>query len=448
MTVTFDPSHPLYLEQADVRNELSRAFDICHGCQRCVGRCTSFPTLFEFIDRHADHDAGRMTPFEQDQVVDRCFQCTLCSLDCPYLTGPDEASVDFPRLMLRAKAMQHAEGIASTRDVATTRMVNHTDRLGKLVTSTTPVIGPVIGTAANRVVNRIAGSPSGSSLRRLTARFTGVSAVRLLPPYAKQRFSTWFGQRSSTAASASDARTSRGRVTVFPTCVVEYQEPDIGKDLVRVYEHNGIGCVVSDAGCCGAPWLHSGDVEQFRKLAAKNVRVLAAEIRAGTDLVVPQPTCSAILKGDYAVHVPGPDADLVAANTYDACEYLMRMHDDTSLDVEFPGECLPAVTYHAPCHLRAQKVGPASSDLIALTGAEVTVVEQCSGTDGMWGLRAGNEDISVPMARQLGDRIDEAGAAAVAGDCHLANTAIVEQTGRSSRHPLQILARAYGLAED
>jgi Fe-S oxidoreductase len=444
MTVTHDPAHPMYLDQADVRNELSRVFDICNGCRQCVGLCTSFPTLFDFIGRHADHDAGRMTPFEQDQVVDQCFQCTLCSLDCPYVAEPDDASVDFPRSMLRAKAMQHAEGIDSTRGAATTRIVNRPDRLGKLATSTTPVIGSMV----NRIINRIAGSPSGSSLRKLTAQATGVSPVRLLPPYAKQRFSTWFTHRSTTAVTASGAPTPRARVTVFPTCVVEYQEPDIGKDLVRVYEHNGIGCTISGAGCCGAPWLHSGDVEQFRKVAERNVRVLAAEIRAGADIVVPQPTCSSILKHDYAVHNAGPDAQLVAANTYDACEYLMRMHADTSLDVEFPGECFPAVTYHAPCHLRAQKLGPTSSDLIALTGAEVTVVEQCSGTDGMWGLRAGNEDISIPIARQLGDRIDEAGGAVVAGDCHLANTAIGEQTGRTARHPLQIVARAYGFAEE
>jgi glycerol-3-phosphate dehydrogenase subunit C len=445
MTVTIDPSHPMYLEQADVRNEMSRVFDICNGCRRCVGLCTSFPTLFEFIGRHADHDAGRMTPFEQDQVVDQCFQCTLCSLDCPYVGEPDDASVDFPRLMLRAKAMLHAEGIASTRGAARTHMVNHTDRLGKLATSTTPIIGPIIGSSANRILNRIARSPSGSSLRKLTARATGVSAVRLLPPYAKQRFSTWFAQRPSTVNPGPPAR-----VTVYPTCVVEYQEPDIGKDLVKVYEHNGIGCTVSDAGCCGAPWLHSGDVEQFRKVAEKNVRVLAAEIRAGTDIVVAQPTCSQLVKQEYVTYVEGPDAELVAAHTYDACEYLMRMHagDPSSLDVEFPGDRPGSITYHAPCHLRAQRIGPASSDLLALTGAEVTVVEQCSGTDGMWGLRAGNEDISVPMARQLGNRIDEAGDAVVAGDCHLANTAIVEQTGRTSRHPLQILARAYGLDED
>jgi Fe-S oxidoreductase len=447
MTVTFDPSHPMYLDQADVRNELSRVFDICNGCRQCIGLCGSFPTLFEFIGRHADHDAGRMTPFEQDQVVDQCFQCTLCSLDCPYVAEPDDASVDVgrsvdvPRLMLRAKAMHHAEGVASTRGTATTRMVNHTDRLGRLATSNTPIVGSM----ANRVVAGIARSPSGSTLRRLTARVTGVSAVRLLPPYAKQRFSTWFAQRPPTTPGA---RTASARVTVYPTCVVEYQEPDIGKDLVKVYEHNGIGCTVSGAGCCGAPWLHSGDVEQFRKVAAKNVRVLAAEIRAGSDIVVPQPTCSAIVKQDYRAYVAGPDAELVAANTFDACEYLMRLHDDTTLDVEFPGECFASVTYHAPCHLRAQKVGAAGGDLLALTGAEVTVVEQCSGTDGLWGLRAGNEDVAIPIARQLGDRIDEVDGEVVAGDCHLANTAIVEQTGRTARHPLQILARAYGLAVD
>jgi Fe-S oxidoreductase len=445
MTITSDPTHPMYLDQADVRTELSRVFDICHGCQRCVDLCASFPTLFEFVGRHADHDAGRMTPFEQDQVVDRCYQCTLCSLDCPYLAEPDDSSVDFPRLMLRAKAMQHAEGIASTHGSATARMLNHTDRLGKLATSTTPIIGPIIGSSTNRVVNRIARSPSGSSLRRLTARATGVSAVRLLPPYARQRFSTWFARRPPTT---SGAPRSRARVTVYPTCVVEYQEPDIGKDLVRVYEHNDIECTVSAAGCCGAPWLHAGDVDQFTKVAEQNIRLLAAEVRAGADIVVPQPTCSAVVKHDYPVYVAGPDAELVASNTYDACEYLMRMHADEPLDVEFPGECFASVTYHAPCHLRAQRIGSASGDLLALTGADVTVVEQCSGTDGMWGLRAGNEDISIPIARRLGDRIDEAGGTVVAGDCHLANTAIVEQTGRTARHPLQILARAYGLADD
>ncbi len=437
MTTTYDPNDPVYLDEADVRGELIRVHDLCHGCRRCLGFCTSFPTLFEMIDKHDDRDAGLLTPAEQDQVVDECFQCKLCYLNCPYVPGLHEWNLDFPRLMLRAAAMQHANGITSPRDRATTRMMGRTDRLGTLATTLAPI--------ANRVVN----AEPGSGMRKVVARLTGVSSVRLLPPYAKQRFSTWFDKRPKVRLNDR-----QGRVTVFPTCLVEYQETAIGKDLVKVYEHNGIECDNTAAGCCGAPWLHSGHVEEFTKIAAKNVGTLAAEVRSGTDIVVPQPTCSYVIRQDYPDYVVGEaaraDAELVAAHTFDAAEYLVNIHkgDDTTLETDFTGETVKSITYHAPCHLRAQNIGFTSRDLMKLTGAEVQLVQQCSGIDGMWGLRAGNEDISIPIAEKLGEQIDDAGGDAVAGDCHLANTAIAEQTGREAKHPLQIVARAYGIPEE
>jgi glycerol-3-phosphate dehydrogenase subunit C len=433
MTITYDPKHPKYLDEADVREELTRVYDLCHGCRLCFKFCTSFPTLFEMIDRHDDQDAGRMTPAEQDQVVDECFQCKLCYVNCPYIPELHEWSLDFPRLMLRADAMQHANGIKTLRSKATTQMMGRTDLLGTVATTAAPI--------ANRVVN----AEPGSTIRKVVAKATGVSPVRLLPPYAKQRFSTWFKKRPKSVLA-----NRQGSVTVFPTCLVEYQETDIGKDMVKVYERNGIECANSEAGCCGAPWLHSGDLKQFTKIAEKNVATLAAEIRAGTDVVVPQPTCSYILKKDYLDYVGGPDAELVAAHTFDAAEYLMKVHkaDDTELDTDFTGETLGEITYHTPCHLRAQNIGFKSRDLMKLTGAKVKLVQQCSGIDGMWGFRAGNEDISIPIAAKLGEQIDKAGGDAVAGDCHLANTAIVEQTGRVAKHPLQIIARAYGIPEE
>ncbi len=106
------------------------------------------------------------------------------------------------------------------------------------------------------------------------------------------------------------------------------------------------------------------------------------------------------------------------------------------------------MAYHTPCHLRAQNIGFKSRDLIKLTGAKVKLVQQCSGIDGMWGLRAENTDISIPIARKLADEIRKAGSDVVAGDCHLANTAIVEQTGSQPLHPLQLIARAYGIPEE
>jgi Fe-S oxidoreductase len=432
MTTTYDPSDPVYVDEADVRGELTRAFDLCHGCRRCVELCTSFPTLFDMIDKHGDRDAGLLTPAQQDQVVDECFQCKLCYLDCPYVPGAHEFELDFPRLMLRARAMQHASGITSTRDRVTMQLIGRTGMVGRLATS---------GSIANRVVN----ARPGSGIRKVAAKVTGVSPTRLLPPYARQRFSTWFADRLTVTLTRR-----QGRVTVFPTCLVEYRDPDIGKDLVKVYERNGIECSTTDAGCCGAAWLHAGNVEEFTKIAAKNVATLAAEVRAGTDIVVPQPTCSYVLRKDYPDYVGGADAELVAQHTYDAAEYLMNVHrgDDTSLDTDFTGETLAHITYHAPCHLRAQDVGLPSRDLMKLTGADVTIVQQCSGSDGLWALRAGNEDISTSIAERLGEQITEVDGDAVTGDCHLANTAIVEQTGREARHPLQVVARAYGIPEE
>jgi len=436
MTTTYDPHDPKYLDEADVRDELTRVYDLCHGCRLCFKFCTSFPTLFEMIDQHDDQDAGRLTPAQQDQVVDECFQCKLCYVNCPYIPELHEWDLDFPRLMLRADAMQQANGIKSARDRTTTQMMGRTDLLGTVATTMAP--------AANKVVE----AAPGSTVRKVVSKVTGVSAVRLLPPYAKQRFSTWFKKRPRVSLVHK-----QGKVTVYPTCLVEYQETDIGKDLVKVYERNGIECENTDAGCCGAPWLHAGDLEHFTKIAEKNVKTLADEVRSGTDIVVPQPTCSYILKKDYPDYVGADaqaDAELVAEHTYDAAEYLMNIHkgDDTSLDTDFGGETLGQITYHTPCHLRAQNIGFKSRDLMKLTGAKVKLVQQCSGVDGMWGFRAGNEDISVPIAEKLGAQIDKAGGDAVAGDCHLANTAIVEQTGRTAKHPIQIIARAYGIPDD
>ena len=434
MTITYDPNHPNYLNEADLREELTRVYDLCHGCRLCFKYCTSFPTLFSYVDAHDDQDAGRLTPAQQDQVVDECFQCKLCYINCPYIPGLHEWELDFPRLMLRADATRQANGQVPLRKRMTTAMMGHTDALGKVATTFSPI------------ANAVMGAEPGSLVRKVVEKTSGVSSQRLLPPFAKSRFSTWFKKHVSPVMTKK-----QGKVALFPTCLVEYQEPGIGKDLINVYEKNNVECSLAEgASCCGAPYLHSGDVEQFKKVGAKNVEALAAAVRAGNDIVVPQPTCGYILKKDYVDYIGGADAELVAANTYDAAEYLMGLHkgEGTELNTDFVGEVPEKITYHAPCHLRAQNIGMKSRDLLKLTGSKIKLIQTCSGIDGMWGLRAENADMSIPIARKLADEIEAAEGDEIAGDCHLANTAITEQTGKSPSHPLQLLARAYGIPEE
>ena len=434
MTITYDPKHPKYLDEADVRDELTRVFDVCQGCRSCVTLCSSFPTLFSYIDRHEDHDAGRLTPEQQDQVADECFQCKLCFVNCPYTPDLHESAINFPRLMLRHSAMRVANNQVSVRKRIAAQVLGKTNVVGALAVSMSAV--------SKFAVN----AKPGSLVRMVAAKTIGVSSARLLPTFTKQRFSTWFKKRDQPLLARK-----QGSVSVFPTCLVEYQQPSIGHDLVRVYERNGIECsLVDGAGCCGAPYLHSGDIDSFTKVAAKQVKVLADAVRRGTDIVVPQPTCSYVLRKDYVVYVGGPDAELVAAHTFDSSEYLLNMHqaDGTKLDVNFTGDVATTISYCVPSHMTALNIGHCSRDLMQLTGAHITVIDQSSGVDGMWGYRAGNEEVSLSVARKLADAITAVDSASVAGDCHCANTVILEQTGMVPLHPLQVVARAYGIAEE
>jgi Fe-S oxidoreductase len=452
MTTTYNPHHPMYLDEAQTRMELARVFDVCNGCRKCVDLCPSFPAMFHYASQGGTSDAGQMTPAQQDHVIDECFQCKLCVVDCPYGPGQQEVALEFaldlPRLMLRADAMRYANGHAKVRDKLSTALIGHADLVGKLSVRTASF------------VNRLVGAKPRSIVRRIFAMLTGVASNRVLPLFAELRFSAWFDQHPKIRVGKK-----QGRVTVFPTCVVEYQEPAIGQALVRVYEHNGIECGLSKAACCGAGYLHSGNLAAFTKVAVDNVTTLAAEVRKGSDIVVPQPACSYVLKHDYVDYVGGPDAQLVAQHTYDAAEYLMKVHrtEGSSLDMQFTGEAPDTITYHAASHLRAQKIGLPSRDLLKLMGAKVNLVEQSSGVESLAGLRTIKADSSQWASKQLGQRVadasggyksPDAGSAgvvdgdAVCGDCHLSNTAIAEQTGVVPLHPLQSLARAYGITAE
>jgi glycerol-3-phosphate dehydrogenase subunit C len=137
VTVTYDPFHLKYSDRADLREEMNRVYDLCHGCRLCFKHCTSFPTLFKAIDRHDDQDVAKLTDAERFQVVDECFNCKLCYINCPYKPGQHEWELDFPRLMLRAKQGANADKGLGER--VTDHAMAMTDLTGSLASVTAPL---------------------------------------------------------------------------------------------------------------------------------------------------------------------------------------------------------------------------------------------------------------------------------------------------------------------
>ena len=423
----YDPRDATYFDPDAARAERDRTFQVCSDCRVCVRLCPSFKDLFRMIDERDDgaSDVSFVSDTQHRQVVDECYQCKLCYVVCPYTPEQgQEWRIDFPRLMLRSLAIQGNEGGVGKN----ARLLARTDLQGKVATTFAPVVNPTMKIAP---------------VRRVMEKVTGIAADRLLPTYPRERFSKWFRRRPQPSTHGRAAKAA-----LFATCLVEYQEPAIGKAVVGVCEHNGIECSLPDGlVCCGMPWLDAGDVGRFEEQARRNVAALAPAVREGRTVVVPQPTCAYVLKKEYPDFLGTEDARLVAEHTRDASEFLMEQHRAESLDTEFTGRTYDTITWHAACHARAQQMGPKSRDLMALTGAEVNVVERCSAIDGTWGLRAENVDMARKIARPLMEAVRSAGSELVTGDCHLANTAIREATNRVPVHPVQVLARAYGIED-
>jgi Fe-S oxidoreductase len=428
---TLDIKSAEFWEVGAVDKELRRVYDICGGCRRCLPLCPSFKVLFDRMDvEEVDGDVDKLPAADVKEVVDLCYQCKLCFNHCPY-TPPHRWEVDFPRLMLRARAAQARRSGVSLQD----RMLGNADLVGKLGSLAAPL---------SNWMNEL------GVHRAFMQAIVGIHKARNLPKFARPTFSSWFRsrKRSPNAAPPAPARAAppARKVALFATCSVEYYETSTGRAAVNVLERNRVDVSLPAQQCCGMPYLDGGAVDDAKALIRENVASLAAAVREGREIVVPGPTCSYMLKREYPWLDGSADAKLVAANTRDLFEYLAKLHAAGELDTRF-AKPVGAVTYHVPCHLRAQNIGHKSADVLrAIPGASVDVVEKCSAVDGTWGFKKEYYELSMKLAKPLFDAVTN-GAPVAATDCPLAALQIAQGTGRKPKHPVEVLAAAYGFEE-
>jgi glycerol-3-phosphate dehydrogenase subunit C len=430
-----DWRNPDFYDAESLDKELERVFDICHTCRRCVSLCGAFPTLFDLIDESKTGELDSVAKSDFGKVVDQCYLCDVCFMTkCPYVP-PHPWNVDFPHLMLRAKAQKFEEGDVRVRD----RMLTSTDRMGKL--ATIPIVVQMVNTASNN-----------GTLRKVGEKVLGIAAATELPPYAAERFRDH--APPSLAWPVRDGQRAPGKVAVFATCYVNYNEPGIGHDLLKLLSHNEVPYrLVEKEACCGVPKLELGDLAAVEKLKDVNIPPLAALARAGYAILTSVPSCTLMFKQELPLMFPGdPDVALVAEAMFDPFEYFVLRDKDGLLKKDFT-QPLGKVSYHIPCHSRVQNVGQKTREALAwIPDTEVNTVERCAGHDGTWGVKVEFFAMSMKIGQPVFNRMGDDEPDYISSDCPIAGRRIVQgiedKTGpmRARReHPLTLLRIAYGL---
>ena len=433
-----DWKNPEFYDQASCEKEMERIFDICHGCRRCVSLCHSFPTLFDLVDATADGEVHGVDKKKFWSVVDQCYLCDLCYLTkCPYVP-PHPWNLDFPHTMLRAKAIKFKNGEVGAGE----KLLASTDTHGQFAGI------PIVVQTVNALNHT-------KPMRKLLDSALHVHPDAWLPELATKRF-RWSADKQGYATTVTNGQRSPGKVAIFATCYVNYNEPGIGHDLVKLLNHNDIPYVIVEKECCcGMPKLELGDLDGVAKHKEANIPVLARYAKEGYAILSAIPSCTLMFKQELPLLFPG-EADVLAvqAAMFDPFEYLMARHKDGLLKTDFK-QALGKVSYHIPCHGRVQKIGKKTEEvfkLIAQTvGVQLNTVERCSGHAGTYGVKTPFHAIAMKIGKPVFKAMAKDEPDYISSDCALAGHHIAQGMAENAlpaaklQHPLSLVRIAYGL---
>ncbi len=425
---------PDFYDEAKLDAEMRRVFDICHGCRRCFNLCDSFPRLFDLIDESKTGELESVDSKDFKPVIDACTLCDLCFMTkCPYVP-PHPFNLDFPHLMLRYRAVDSKNG----KNTFAEKELARTDRNGAIASKAAPL--------ANWATDR-----GNSLMRGVLESVAGLDRNADLPRYA----GTPLTALAKTPPPVNLAAPAHGRkAVIYATCFDNYNDTDVGVATRAVLARNGVETEVVHPHCCGMPMLEQGNLAEVAKCAGIVASAFGPWIEKGYDVIALVPSCALMMKFEWPLIEPdNEDVKLLSRATFDVSEFIVDVAKKQGL-AEGLRPMQGSVSLHMACHSRAQNMGQKGAEMLRLIPqADVAVVERCSGHGGSWGFKKDNFETALKVGRPVARQVKEAGKTFVTSECPLAGAHIVqgvEKLGEGAkpelvRHPVQLLARAYGL---
>ena len=437
-----DWQNPWFWDEQALEKEMERIFDICHGCRRCFNLCDSFPRLFDLVDNSATGEVDAVNKADYATVEQACTLCDMCFMTkCPYVP-PHQWAVDFPHLMLRHRAVQaRKKGIGFVESE-----LADTDRAGRLGT----FVAPLMNWATDE---------RNQMVRRGMERLADIHHGARLPKQASETFVQRAHREGVDLNEAAPAFGKR-KAVLYATCFVNFHSTDIGAAARAVLAKNGVATEVVHPACCGMPKLELGDLDAVAEAAQKVSAELLPWVDKGYDIVALTPSCALMLKFEWPLICPkDPAVGRLAQATFDLSEYVVDIAKKHGLaDGLEPIE--GGVSMHLACHARAQNMGPKGAEMLRLIPkTRVAVIERCSGHGGIWGARTENFETAVKVGKPAAQMALKNNTSHVASECPLAADHLMQvmemaageqdQKPKPDRaeHPIEILARAYGLTE-
>ena len=390
-------------------------FEECMKCTICTAYCPVVPVNPRYPGpKQAGPDGERLRlkdPYFFNQALKYCLNCKRCEVVCP--SGVKVADI------IQSARIRYDHTPPRLRDW----LLANTDFMGRLARPFAPVVNGVTRLGVTKTVLDVT---------------MAIDRHRTFPKYSGSSFEGWLKRRAKEQAKFPK------QVAYFHGCYVNYNDPQLGKDFVKVMNALGVGVrLLEKEKCCGVALIANGMSQKAAKNAAHNVQSLQKAVDAGLTVLTTSSTCTMTLREEYPELLKVDNAS-VRDSVILATRYIYQLIESGATQLRFKENYRARIAYHMPCHLEKIGWGIFSYELLKMIpGVEFTLLDSnCCGISGTYGFKKENYEASQAIGKPLFDQIRSVNPDFVACDCETCKWQLEMSTGYPVKNPISILADA------